>query len=97
MPYLSGLKYADPPGMPPKILSSGLSNIFMGKGNITIMVQPSSCSGHFVVEGEAEVSAIRFSSASLSDPIKLHWRVRRCEKIGLVNLRPERTSGFPKL
>ena len=67
--------WVDPAGILSEILSSGFSKIFMGKGNFHDHVTVPALSGSFLVEGQDEVAAIRFSSASLPD-LKVRTRKR---------------------
>jgi len=60
-------KSADPAEMPPKILSSGWI-IFLWAGVTFIrLTQSSHCKGASLVQGQAEVAAIRFSPTFLLD------------------------------
>jgi hypothetical protein len=66
IPQLRGLESAGLPGMPSKILSSGCFEIFIGKGiHRHHKMIPCSVQGILWSEGEAKVTAIRFSPTPL--------------------------------
>ena len=67
----------DPAGMPTKILSSGRMIFAMAKGTVAIdFMVPILFDGILLVQGQVEVSAIRFSPTSLSDLSAVPWGVR---------------------
>ena len=64
------MKSVNRAAMSPKILSSGLSEMVMGNVTVHDFTTLAMVLIILLVRGQAEVAAIRFSPASLSDPGK---------------------------